>query len=108
MTNKTVNVSLRLPPELAAHLDVVKQKTGKSRHQVIIDALTQQYNSDASTTSTSNPPATEGASNIDYILSALKSLGDRLDRLEGVRGVRNDDQPLELAVSICLSHYIRK
>lgn len=96
MATETVNMTLRLPPELAAYLHVVSQKTGKSRHQVIIDALAEQYNSDTTNTATSNPEATEGHSNIDYIIATLKSFSARLDRLEGVKDAKHDGKSLEL------------
>lgn len=94
MANNTVNMTLRLPPELAAYLNVVSHKTGKSKHQVILDTLTQQYRSNGSTSPSNNPKAIGEVGKADPILSMLKSLSDRLDKLEDTkdtRGNNNDD-----------------
>lgn len=91
MATNTVNMTLRLPPELAAYLNVVSQKTGKSRHQVILDVLTQQYTPDVPTIISDSPKATNEVSSIDNILSMLKSLSERIDRLEQPKDVRDAD-----------------
>ena len=91
MATDTVNMTLRLPPELAAYLNVVSQKTGKSRHQVILDVLTQQYIPNAHTTVSDSLEATKEVSSIDNILSMLQSFSDRIDRLEQAKDARDAD-----------------
>ena len=87
MATDTVNMTLRLSPELATYLNVVSQKTGKSRHQLILDALTQQYIPDVPTTVSDSPEATKEVSSIDNILSMLQSFSDRIDRLEQAKEI---------------------
>lgn len=98
MTTDTVNMTLRLPLELATYLNAVSKKTGKSRHQVILDTLTGQYRPDDSTAAPDSPKPTEEFRGINHILSMLKSLSDRIDRLEQTRDVRDadDNKPTQL------------
>lgn len=91
MATDTVNMTLRLSPELATYLNVVSQKTGKSRHQLILDVLTQQYIPNAPTTVSDSLEATKEVSSIDSILSMLKSLSHRIDRLEQAKDARDAD-----------------
>lgn len=100
MTTDTVNMTLRLPPELAAYLSVVSQKTGKSRHQLILDVLTQQYIPDVPTTVSDSPEATKEVSSIDNILSMLKSLSNRIDRLEQTKDTRDADDDNDKSTEI--------